>query len=453
MGTVHAKNIQSNYSEEDQRTLYLKGIKARVDRVHVDGLIRTKNDIVQECIKDVFTATNFDEVIRKSDNVRMKLDSLGCFQNIRIHIDTNKASETGYEVTFLVQELNRIKGSVNTMVGGNNEGSVVIGLKTPNLFGRGESIHGEYSYGSKKTQMFNVTYVKPLIPKLNATISTSVFQNEQEWSVSGYKLTNKGLLADLMFFSLQNLKHNLQWEGTLRDLTVGHRFASFEVREDAGSTLKSSLRHILTFDTRDTKIFPNSGYLAQLTTEFAGLGGNVGFLKNEGLIQSNIPLFSDIVLQGTLSGGVLTPSSSSDKKVIVCDNFFLGGPLSVRGFQVRGIGPVSDGSFVGAKTYWSGALHLFTPLPFRPGAGGLGELFRTHFFANAGNIVNLEKVSNTQDLFKRMTEETRLVYGVGLAIRFGQVARLELNYCFPVVFKDTDSVVKGVQFGAGIHFL
>lgn len=40
------------------------------------------------------------------------------------------------------------------------------------------------------------------------------------------------------------------------------------------------------------------------------------------------------------------------------------------------------------QMYWAGALHLYTPLPFRPGCGGFGELFRTHFFVNAGNIGN-----------------------------------------------------------------
>ena len=34
--------------------------------------------------------------------------------------------------------------------------------------------------------------------------------------------------------------------------------------------------------------------------------------------------------------------------------------------------------------YWSLGLHLYTPLPFRP--GGLAEKFRTHTFATAGNL-------------------------------------------------------------------
>lgn len=40
------------------------------------------------------------------------------------------------------------------------------------------------------------------------------------------------------------------------------------------------------------------------------------------------------------------------------------------------------------QTYWAAGLHLFTPLPFKPGHGGLGDILRTHFFVNAGNIDN-----------------------------------------------------------------
>ena len=34
--------------------------------------------------------------------------------------------------------------------------------------------------------------------------------------------------------------------------------------------------------------------------------------------------------------------------------------------------------------FWSLGLHLYTPLPFRP--GGFAERFRTHIFATAGNL-------------------------------------------------------------------
>lgn len=40
--------------------------------------------------------------------------------------------------------------------------------------------------------------------------------------------------------------------------------------------------------------------------------------------------------------------------------------------------------------YWQAGVSLFTPLPFRPSIGGFGENFRTHLFANVGNIGNFK---------------------------------------------------------------
>ena len=41
--------------------LYI-GFQARVDRVHVEGLGRTKNDVVVDSLKSLFTAHDFTEV-------------------------------------------------------------------------------------------------------------------------------------------------------------------------------------------------------------------------------------------------------------------------------------------------------------------------------------------------------------------------------------------------------
>lgn len=57
-------------------------------------------------------------------------------------------------------------GGINTMVG-NNEGSLVIGLKAPNMMGRGEKLQAEYSYGSKETNNLSISFLKPLRTKYN----------------------------------------------------------------------------------------------------------------------------------------------------------------------------------------------------------------------------------------------------------------------------------------------
>lgn len=87
----------------------------------------------------------------------------------------------------------------------------------------------------------------------------------------------------------------MQWETAWRDLSVLNRTTAFEIREMSGPSLKGALRHILSVDRRDQPIFPRSGTLLRLTTEYAGIGGNVNFFKNEAQFQANIPLSADVV--------------------------------------------------------------------------------------------------------------------------------------------------------------
>ena len=61
------------------------------------------------------------------------------------------------------------------------------------------------------------------------------------------------------------------------------------------------------------------------------------------------------------------------------------------------------GNALGAEAYWLCAAHVYTPLPFRPGKGGFGDLFRTHFFLNAGNLGNINFSESCACKFPRVT--------------------------------------------------
>jgi len=52
------------------------------------------------------------------------------------------------------------------------------------------------------------------------------------------------------------------------------------------------------------------------------------------------------VFQGSFGGGVLTDLGTF-KKVNMMDRFFLGGPMTLRGFQSRGIGNLNDNVVAG----------------------------------------------------------------------------------------------------------
>ena len=64
--------------------------QAKVDRIHIDGLGRTRDDIVTRQMKDVFTAKTFKEVIQRTGEAKVRLEGLGVFKSVGVFIDTSK---------------------------------------------------------------------------------------------------------------------------------------------------------------------------------------------------------------------------------------------------------------------------------------------------------------------------------------------------------------------------
>nr|CAH0099235.1 unnamed protein product [Daphnia galeata] len=382
-------------------------------------------------VKELFDAGDFQQVVLKSQEVRSKLEKLGCFKNVGVFIDTSRgedASSNGLEITFTVKELKRVLGGITTLVG-NNEGSLVIKSNLPNTFGRGENLQVEYTYGTKQSKGFNGMFIKPLHNKANTILTSSFYQKNSEWVTSGYHLCEQGISLDANFDSVPLVRHNIQWEGVWRELSCQSRTTTFPVREQAVGVL-----------------------FFQMVQELAGIGGDVGFIKHELNYQLNVPVTNDVVIQGSFQGGFMK-RLNDEKLIYICDRFFLGGPHTIRGFQQRGIGPQSDNQALGAQGYWAAGLHLFTPLPFKPGQGGLGDILRTHFFVNAGNIDNFDFSDNLKESARILTDRYRLSYGMGLMLRLGTTARIELNYCVPLRSQRGDRTNHGVQVAVGVQFL
>ncbi|XP_064106045.1 sorting and assembly machinery component 50 homolog [Macrobrachium nipponense] len=254
-----------------------------------------------------------------------------------------------------------------------------------NIFGRAEEWSCEYTHGTKKTTSFYSTFVKPFHNEASTVLTSSIYQQASEAPWSGYRELDRGVLLTLAFNSAPNVQQKLILDGVWRHITTLSRTTAFAVREQAGHSLKSALRHELHVDKRDDQVFPTDGVSFTLKNELAGLGGDIGFLKNELDMQVNVPLPRDIVLQGALLAGHLLPLRNN-KTYIIADRFMLGGPMNIRGFEMAGIGPHSDGCSLGAEMFWAAAIHVYAPLPLLARGGSISEKFRLHGFVNTGNI-------------------------------------------------------------------
>lgn len=51
------------------------------------------------------------------------------------------------------------------------------------------------------------------------------------------------------------------------------------------------------------------------------------------------------------------------------------------------------------------------------------------------------------DGLQALIHQARLACGIGLALRLGHFARLEINYCLPTWVQEGDRSVQGIQIG------
>uniref|UniRef100_A0A8C1AAF5 SAMM50 sorting and assembly machinery component n=1 Tax=Cyprinus carpio carpio TaxID=630221 RepID=A0A8C1AAF5_CYPCA len=428
MGTVHARSLDPlpmqgpelglqaddmdlGEPEHEEKQEVLENKDVVVQHVHIGGLGRTKEDILTYEIADVFRAKNLIDVMKKSHEARQRLLRLGIFRNVEVVIDTAEGADAlpnGLDVTFEVKELRRMTGSYNTMVG-NNEGSMVLGLKLPNVFGRAEKLTFQFSYGTKETS-YGLSFFKPQPGHFERNFSINLYKVTGQFPWSSLRETDRGVSTEFSF-PIWRTNHTLKWEGVWRELGCLARTSSFAVREESGHSLKSSLSHTMVIDTRNSTILPRKGALLKINQELAGYtGGDVSFLKEDFEIQLNKTLFWDSVLSTSLWGGMLLPLG--DKPSSIADRFYLGGPTSVRGFSMC------------------------------IGLEGQAEAASENFL---GHI--------SSSMLQRSYFSPSFTYNSGIVLRLGNIARLELNYCIPMGVRSGDRICDGVQFGAGIRFL
>ncbi len=161
--------------------------------------------------------------------------------------------------------------------------------------------------------------------------------------------------------------------------------ASLPVRKElqSGKVLTSAVGYSLNYNTLDNNKNPTDGLLIDWRQDFAGVGGDVTYLKTATDVKYYTPLVSDIVGFVHLQGGLLT-KVGTDLRML--DQFQMG-PNLVRGFAPNGIGPRAINPFtsmdaLGGTKYWGASFELQMPFWFLPKEVGL----KGSVYADAGGL-------------------------------------------------------------------
>jgi outer membrane protein insertion porin family len=239
--------------------------------------------------------------------------------------------------------------------------------------------------------------------------------------------------------------------------------------------LTSLVGYSLDYNTLDNNKNPTDGLLIDFRQDFAGLGGDVKYVKSAIDAKYYAPLVSDIVGLIHIQTGMLNEIGNDGIRML--DHFQMG-PNLVRGFAPNGIGPRDINPFgtmdaLGGTKYWGASFEMQMPFWFLPKEAGL----KGAVYADAGSLWDYKgpttwaatgelTTPSNSNCIKPTTVPpnpgtcTGLVYdsgnvvrtsvGVGLiwASPFGP---LRFDYAIPIT-KGANDRVQQFKFGGGTSF-
>jgi outer membrane protein insertion porin family len=230
--------------------------------------------------------------------------------------------------------------------------------------------------------------------------------------------------------------------------------SSLAVRKElaGGAVLASLVGYTLAYNTLDNNKNPTSGIYAQLSQDFAGLGGDVKFVRSTVDARSYYEMFSDVVAVLHLQGGNLVGWGGGQLRML--DQFQMG-PNLVRGFQPAGLGPrdLTPGTTndaLGGTLYWGASIEAQAPFSFLPKEAGL----KGAVFADAGSLWDYKGPTywsvTGETLQPADSAAVRASVGVGL-IWTSPFGPLRFDYSFPLLKQGYDRIQQ-FRFGGGTKF-
>jgi outer membrane protein insertion porin family len=163
--------------------------------------------------------------------------------------------------------------------------------------------------------------------------------------------------------------------------------ASLPVRVELadGATLTSSVGYGLTYNTLDNNKNPTNGVYLGFGQDFAGVGGDVSYLRTTIDLRTYYEVVSDLVGVLHLQAGDMFGVNNGNQ-VRMLDDFKMG-PNLVRGFQPAGIGPrdITPGTTndnIGGTVYWGASIEFQYPFYFLPKDAG----FKGAIFVDSGSV-------------------------------------------------------------------
>ncbi|WP_315798431.1 MULTISPECIES: outer membrane protein assembly factor BamA [unclassified Bradyrhizobium] len=404
-----------------------EGPRTYIERINIRGNTRTRDYVIRREF-DISEGDAYNRAL--VDRAERRLKNLDFFKDVKIVTEPGSSSDRVVLNVNLEEKSTgdfSISGGYSTTDGALAE----VSISERNFLGRGLFAKASVTYG-QFARGYSLSFVEPYLLDYRVALGLDLYQRQQlANNFISYGTKTLGFSPRLGFQLREDLSLQLRYSiyrqeislpATLSDCNnvaagtlIGNRFvpfnptpafinangladpngglgcfangeASLPVRQELanGATLTSALGYTLNYNTLDNNKNPTDGLLVDFKQDFAGVGGDVSYLKTAFDAKYFTPLVSDIVSIVHLQGGILNKIGNTQLRML--DHFQMG-PNLVRGFAPNGIGPRDINPFgtqdaLGGTKYWGASLELQMPFWFLPKETGL----KGAVYADAGGL-------------------------------------------------------------------
>jgi outer membrane protein insertion porin family len=486
-----------------------EGPRVYIERINIHGNTRTRDYVIRREF-DISEGDAYNRAL--VDRTERRLKNLDFFKTVKITTEPGSSSD---RVVLNVELEEKSTGDFSVSGGySTTDGALAeVSISEKNLLGRGLFAKATVTYG-QYARGVSLSFVEPYLLDYRIAGGIDVFYREQlPNTYISYGTRTVGFSPRLGFGIREDLSLQLRYSLYQQQITLpgqldncnniagpsfyptpayinqvlggvdptgnaqngllpgclGDGESSLPVRQELanGATWTSSVGYSLTYNTLDNNKNPTDGLLIDWRQDFAGVGGDVSYLKTAVDGKYYAPLVGDVVGLIHLQGGIL--NHVGDQPIRMLDQFQMG-PNLVRGFAPNGIGPrdltflsyTGTGDAIGGTKYWGASAELQYPFWFLPkevglkgavyaDAGSLWGYTGPTSWAQTGEVNGL--VNGNPCKCAMAFDDTNIVrtsVGVGLiwASPFGP---LRFDYAIPIT-KGKYDIVQEFKFGGGTTF-
>lgn len=359
-----------------------EGQRVYVERVNIVGNTRTIDPVVRrEMMVTEGDAFNRTLLERSRNNLR----GLGFFKDVTVEETRGSAPDRSI-INVTVEE--QPTGELSVGAGFSSVDSFVVnlGVSERNFRGRGQNVVARVEWGSLRQQIdFRFTEPKFLGRDLRAGFDLFHSRYDlSQYSSYDYRSTGGGvrLSYPLNAYTLLSTRYFIKSDEIIvpTSFCAAGGGGAAALCDQIGSFLNSSIGYTLLVDRRNDPVRPTRGWTGSIRQDFAGLGGDVNFVKTEADVAAYWGITPEWVVTAQASAGYV--SGWAGDPVRINDRFFKGGN-SFRGFETAGMGPrdLNNTDALGGNFYAIGTLEVTVPnqLPEEYG-------IRTSLFLDVGTL-------------------------------------------------------------------